>query len=439
MKRVKLLGIILILIISTLIISACTNKKCIVSLVTKNDIVKVEVEKGSVFDYQAIEVDGYVFVGWFDSTGQKANGQFINSNVTFTGKYIKEGTIYKITYETNGGSLPENIIFEYEIGTNFKLPEPFGYGDMTFLGWYLNDSLFENITYETYGNLHLIAKWNDNNTYYNIKYNLNDGILDDGYKTRYIEGMTYLLPIPTKEGYLFDGWYLDSNFTKRIKRITKDDKCDFDIYAKFKKQIREEMNISFLGDSITTFNGYIPDGFATYYPMGDVDSVEKTWWHMVVKKTGYQLLMNNSYSGTLVSGGTNYSNSYERLKYLEKNGIDPDVVVINMGTNDLTRSVNVSKFKSTYISMIDKIREEYDDVEIYILNLPYNKYATSFISPREKYNNALIEIANEKNVELIDITEGIDKNNVHIYMFAGAHPSFAGMSFIADKVWKKIL
>ena len=89
--------------------------------------------------------------------------------------------------------------------------------------------------------------------------------------------------------------------------------------------------------------------------------------------------------------------------------------------------------------MIDKIKEEYDDVEIYIINLPYNKYATSFVSPREKYNVALQELSEEKNVELIDITAGINKNNVHLYMFAGAHPNYAGMTYMADIIWKKII
>ena len=38
------------------------------------------------------------------------------------------------------------------------------------------------------------------------------------------------------------------------------------------------LRISFLGDSITTFDGYIPSGYLKYYPSGDVSTVDKCYW-----------------------------------------------------------------------------------------------------------------------------------------------------------------
>ena len=35
--------------------------------------------------------------------------------------------------------------------------------------------------------------------------------------------------------------------------------------------------ISILGDSISTFSGYIPSGNATWYPRGEITSVKDTW------------------------------------------------------------------------------------------------------------------------------------------------------------------
>ncbi len=441
MRRIKQLSISLLIIVCLFLLVSCKPKTYEVSLVYQNNIEKIKVEEGSIFNYGEIPVEGYVFVGWYDVLGNKVADYQVNSNVTFTGKYIKEGTVYNISYELNGGSLPDEYPTEYVVGSQISLVNPYGFGDMTFLGWYNQDELITNISSTTFGNLTLVARWDDRNVYYELNYHLDGGVLEEGYSTKYVEGTIYQLPLPTKDGYLFKGWYTDSEYQNRIKKITKEDKQSYDLYAKFEERVRENMYISFLGDSITTFQGYIPDGFATYYPTAgcDVDSVEKTWWYQVVQKTGYKLLVNNSYSGTQVSGGTNYGNSYDRLKYLSKDGIDPDIVIIHMGTNDFTHGVNVTKFKSSYSAMIDKIREEYDDVEIYIINLPYNKYATSFISPREKYNVALQEISEEKNVELIDITEGINKYNVHEYMFAGAHPSYKGMTYMANIIWKKVL
>ena len=64
-------------------------------------------------------------------------------------------------------------------------------------------------------------------------------------------------------------------------------------------------NVFILGDSYSTFEGYIPEGYVAYYrPDGpsylrkkpelekndnDVFSVEQTWWYNLVKENG-QLL-----------------------------------------------------------------------------------------------------------------------------------------------------
>lgn len=439
MRKVNVL-LIIIAMFFIIFLTGCKKETCKITLIAKSKVETIEVEKGTEYAPVQIRVDGYVFVGWYTNEKEKFTGGVINDNITLTGKYIKEGTTYNITYILNGGELPEDSINSYVVGEEVILNKPYGFGQMEFLGWYLNDEQVESIDKETYGDICLEARWNDQNVYYDIEYNLDGGIIESSYKTRYIEGDAYLLPVPKKDGYRFKGWYLEETFETRIKRITSEDKQNFKLYAKFEERNQENTYISFFGDSITTYAGFIPENFATYYPTPgcDVDSVEKTWWHMAATKAGYKILANNSYSGTLVSSGANLGNNYERISYLEKNGIDPDIVVIFMGTNDLTRSVNVNKFKSSYASMIDKIKEEYDDVEIYIVNLPYNKYGTSYISLREKYNVAFEELANEKGAVLIDITGEYTVHNVHEMMFAGGHPSYKGMQAIADLVWKAI-
>ena len=439
MKKITILSMLLVMLCTIFLVS-CQNKTCTVTLIAKSEYQTIEVEKGTIFNYPEIKQDGYVFVGWYDNLSNKVKDLVVTQDIVLTGKYVKEGTKYTINYLVNGGELHEDTPFEYTVGEEVNIPSPYGFGKMQFLGWYNGDELVTSFDAQTFGNIELVAKWNDENVYYSLEYHLDGGIIEEPYKTNYIEGNSYKLPIPKKEGYLFKGWYLEEDFKTRIKKITAEDKQDYQLYAKFEEKIRENMYISFLGDSITTYAGYIPEGFATYYPTPgcDVDSVEKTWWHQVVTKTGYNLLMNNSYSGTQVYGDVYKANSYDRIKYLEKDDIDPDIVVIYMGTNDLTKGVTVEKFASAYASMIDKIKEEYDDVEIYVLNLPYNKYGTTFITRREQFNEKLVTICEEKGVELIDLTEAITKLNVHEMMFAGAHPSYQGMCVIADIVWKKI-
>lgn len=446
----KILNLCLIMIFTIFVLCSCNkpddsgNSQVAVYELTLEYLHNVEIEKVEVeneFTLPIKEEAGYVFIGWFDKDGIEYESIIVKENKSFKALYIKEGTTYSITYDPGKGSMPDEYISEYIIGEETNLPRPNSFGNMEFLGWYLNDELVESISSKTYGDLELVAKWNDYNTYYNIEYNLDGGEFTEEVITTYIDGTNYTLPIPKKEGYLFKGWYLEETFETRIKKITKETNKDYLLFAKFVERTRENIYISFLGDSITTYEGYIPSGFPTYYPTQgcDVDSVEKTWWHQVVTKSQSNLLVNNSCSGSLVTSGSNYANSMDRIKLLEKDGIDPDIVVIFMGTNDFTRSVNVTKFKTAYSQMIDKIKEEYDDVEIFIINLPYNKYGPSFVSIREKYNVALEEISIEKNVELIDLTEVITKANVDSMMFAGAHPSYLGMCTIANLVWKRIL
>lgn len=71
-----------------------------------------------------------------------------------------------------------------------------------------------------------------------------------------------------------------------------------------------------LGDSYSTFEGCIPQGYAAYYkksgpyylekqgedfdPKTDVLTVEQTWWHQFIRETDSDLLLNCSWSGTTV-------------------------------------------------------------------------------------------------------------------------------------------
>lgn len=109
-------------------------------------------------------------------------------------------------------------------------------------------------------------------------------------------------------------------------------------------------NVLIFGDSYSTFEGYIPDGFAVYYSKTeggetDVRAVEDTWWYQLLKETDSRLIQNNSWSGSTVcytgyNGGdcSKTSSFICRLKKLQdaeffkENEID--TVFVFGGTND---------------------------------------------------------------------------------------------------------
>ncbi len=69
---------------------------------------------------------------------------------------------------------------------------------------------------------------------YKIKYKLNGGKNNKNNPEAYYK-QTIKLKKPTRKGYTFQGWYTDSNFRHRIKKITTSYKINLTLYAKWKQ------------------------------------------------------------------------------------------------------------------------------------------------------------------------------------------------------------
>ena len=70
---------------------------------------------------------------------------------------------------------------------------------------------------------------------YGINYELNDGVLPEGYVDKYVEGVGVVLPVPTKEGYNFLGWSLEDGSTDFITEISSTQEGDVTAYASWSK------------------------------------------------------------------------------------------------------------------------------------------------------------------------------------------------------------
>lgn len=67
---------------------------------------------------------------------------------------------------------------------------------------------------------------------YSITYNLDGGQNLTEAITKYVQGTVVELPIPTKEGYAFEGWYLDKDFkSDKLLRINEEMSGDITLYA----------------------------------------------------------------------------------------------------------------------------------------------------------------------------------------------------------------
>ena len=249
------------------------------------------------------------------------------------------------------------------------------------------------------------------------------------------KGKTVDYPVPPiVKGYCFIGWSaenfdIESDTTIQANYI----KGDFSFSGK---------TVSILGDSISTYKGYIPDGYAAFYPYptADFGDVNQTWWMRVINNLGMQLLKNNSYSGSCVATGTGSSGTTNdaRLKELLDGNIKPDVIIIYMGANDCaSASVSLSTFKSSYKTMIDKIKSLSKESEIYVMTLPSTKLYSE--SDKNKYNEVIREQASSNNLNLIEMEQTFTKDNYKDFVVDSCHPNKAGMIKISEDVIRAML
>ena len=162
----------------------------------------------------------YDFIGWTGTDLNKTTlkveiKQGSNGDKTFVANWtpIK----YKIEYILNGGknkvSSPTTYTYDSEIVLNKPIKN--GY---EFEGWYDNPDFegtkISKISKNSFGNKKLYAKWET--TKYAISYDVNGGNELTSPITEYTIEDFVDLPLPTKEGYKFKGWYSNSELTSSI-------------------------------------------------------------------------------------------------------------------------------------------------------------------------------------------------------------------------------
>lgn len=123
----------------------------------------------------------------------------------------------------------------------------------------------------------------------------------------------------------------------------------------------EDRTISIQGDSITTFAGTITDGNAAYYSVNHkyVNTIDATWWGLLVNECRMRLIRNDAWSGSRISGsGANAMNNTARCAALKNVDSEvntyqfgaPEIIVIMAGTNDVSGNVTLGEIGSTDVT-----------------------------------------------------------------------------------------
>lgn len=224
---------------------------------------------------------------------------------------------------------------------------------------------------------------------------------------------------------------------------------------------------SILGDSISTFQGYNPEGYHVFFPeYGEVKELGDTWWQIAARDLELALYVNGSSSGATVAGdSTGMADPQCACNELRTSALAgpgdacPDRIIVYLGTNDLLQGIPlgdndgtvavaagvIGTFSDAYTLMIDKLQANYPSARIYCCTLlqvgdygtqtPYVEFVNGEGLTAADYSEVIARIAGNRGLSVIDLYDcGVTIENLQEMSSDGVHPTAAGMRKIAAAV-----
>ena len=203
---------------------------------------------------------------------------------------------------------------------------------------------------------------------------------------------------------------------------------------------------SIIGNSISTYSGYIPSGYRTYYPQSWFKNVNDTWWMRLSKLLDMDFLANASWSGSTVSGSSSSCfTSDDRIAHLSSNGV-PDYIFVAGGTNDYGQNkpmgeesdednFNKSTFRGAYSLMLYKLKSMYPNTQVVCLGIfprkgGYDNKNSKGWTIREA-DGVIESLAKRYDYDYIDMEDCGLGDDFDKYTSDGLHPNSKGMELIA--------
>lgn len=255
-----------------------------------------------------------------------------------------------------------------------------------------------------------------------------------------------------------------------------------EMYAASKQPLAGK-KVSFYGDSITTFVGWVPSGNKPFYTGSNcgVNSVYRTWWMKTLLGTGAELCVDQAWSGRCVSNIRDAETDLvgsgawrqSEVDKIGTSGSTPDIIIIKLGINDFNNvscqigeydgtealptvpDNGFSTFRESYATMLDRIMTTFPLARVYCCTLNQVERSGSVGFPEinglgeslTEYNDAIKQLAQAFGATVIDHAAcGMTYYNMSEYTGdwepetgRGLHPNAAGMALIADKTVAALL
>ena len=188
--------------------------------------------------------------------------------------------------------------------------------------------------------------------------------------------------------------------------------------------------ISIIGDSLSTFAGYIPDesGYEAHYPSGDVTDVNQTWWKRVLNASDAALEVNASAGRSRATTRAGYPNFVDRATSSVLGS--PDYIFVELGTNDSSGAVDLGTFDfTTAVGSLDltKFRPAYiAGIKTLQTNFPNAVICCIICRMDDDYANSIKKICATLGVEFVDCRGYVSSD--------GTHPTAYGMRELSGDV-----
>ena len=235
------------------------ESKCKITFIGLNDeiIAEIEVKEGEkIVPPEAKQYDGYVFKEWEMPSDTAA------TDMTVTAIYAK---LYKITVKFSGINIQEQ---EYTIEEGLLISDKVNLQSVQALipdGYYVTGDYAEEYSYERIVEKNIILEIQCAKRVYTIT--LNGNVEDIPLKTEKIEhDEIYTPPDISTKGYIFKGWYTDTECTKPYE--PQEIKADLTLYAKW-EEVTENTHIELATDEDIEILKANP--YAQYTITGDID------------------------------------------------------------------------------------------------------------------------------------------------------------------------
>lgn len=202
-----------------------------------------------------------------------------------------------------------------------------------------------------------------------------------------------------------------------------------------------QKRVSILGDSYSTFNGYVTPATNACWYFGEgknadkrntLATVEETWWYRLAHDHGLTLDVNNSYSGTTVClTGYRGEDASDRAFITRMFNLGkPDILLVFGGTNDSWAGSPVGEY------MYDNWTKE--DLYAFRPAFAYMLHNLKQLYPKARIYNITNSELSEQVTQSMDVIcrhYGVKNIMLHDIDKQGGHPSSKGMESISRQVW----